>query len=256
MKTIAITNQKGGVGKTTTALATAQGLALEGKKVLAVDLDPQANTSLVLGVRNASPNVLDVLLGQADVTAAIYAAGSVHAIAADRYASNIADAIREAHPGENALEALKDALEAVSGFYDYCIIDTPSEIGTLTLSALTAADYVVIPVEADVFSLTGCEDVLTTLETVREQLNPSLKIAGVLLTKAKKRTILNRDIRAQFEQVARDMGTELFESTISDSVKTAEAAVMRKSIFEYSPRSTVAKDYWAYILELRERVEK
>lgn len=253
MKTIAITNQKGGVGKTTTALATAYGLADKGKKVLLIDLDPQQNASLVLGIRGATPTSLDVMLKKSGITEAIRAAGSVHAIPADRYAGEADEAMKASYPKGGAMQALKNALGSVGAFYDYCIIDTPPDMHTLSINALTAADYAVIPVEADVFSITSLEEVRVSIQTVKASINPELTIAGVLLTKAKKRTVLNRDIKEQLEQIAQAMGAVLFDTAIRDSIRPAEAAIMHRSLYDYAPRDGVTNDYRAYIAQLEQR---
>lgn len=250
MKTLTAINQKGGVGKTTTALCTAHGLAARGYKVLFVDLDPQQNASSVLQVKGAKPSSLDVLTGEAEAAEAIQGAGSLDAIAADPQAAH-ADKLLE---GIGAEHRLKEALAPVASAYDFIVLDTPPALGTLTTNALTASDAAVIPAQADIFSLEGIGQLAGTLEAVKRYANPSLSIAGILLTRFNSRTTLSRDIQEAADEAAAALGTTSFSSTIREGIAVKEAQAMKQSLFDYAPRAKVTQDYSSYIDELLGRV--
>lgn len=250
MKTLTAINQKGGVGKTTTALATAQGLAARGYKVLFIDLDPQQNASTVLHVKGASPTSLDLLTGEAEAVDAIRQAGSLDAIPADPQAAH-ADKLLE---GIGAEHRLKEALAPIASAYDFCIVDTPPALGTLTTNALTASDAAVIPAQADLFSLEGIGQLAGTLEAVKRYANPNLTIAGILLTRFNSRATLSRDIQETAEEAAQALGTSLFNSTIREGIAVKEAQAMKQSLYDYAPRAKVTQDFNGYIDELLGRV--
>lgn len=250
MKTLTAINQKGGVGKSTTALATAQGLAKKGYKVLFIDLDPQQNASFVLKVKGSEPTSLDVMTGEADIADAIQEAGGIDAVAADPQAAG-ADRILE---GIGAEHRLKEALDPVASAYDYCVIDTPPALGILTTNALTAADAAVIPAQADIFSLEGVGQLAGTLEAVKRYANPSLTVAGILLTRFNGRATLSRDIREAAEGAAAALGTSVFDATIREGIAVKEAQAVQQSIFDYAPRAKVTQDFSEYLDELLGRV--
>lgn len=250
MKTLVITNQKGGTGKTTTALATAHGLAQEGYKVLFIDLDAQQNASSVLDVEGNEPNSLDVLTGNATLDEAIAEAGTVDAVAADIHAAQ-ADKLIE---GVGAEYRLKEALEEVAGRYDFAILDTPPALGIITVNALTAADAAIIPAQADVFSLTGIAQLSGTVDAVRKYSNTGLKVAGVLLTRYNGRATLSRDIREAAEEAAQALGTSVFDATIREAVAIKESQATRQSLQDYAPKANVTADYNAYLEELKGRL--
>lgn len=243
MKTICCINQKGGVGKTTVALATAQGI---GGRVLFVDLDPQRNASSVLGVSGAEWTSLDVLEGECSAREAIASAGSIDAIAADARAANADKRIE----GVGAEHRLREALEDVSGDYDYCIIDTPPALGILAVNALTASNIAVIPAQADMFSLEGIGQLASTIEAVRTYSNVTLGVAGIVLTRYNGRTTLSREIREAAQEAAGALGTRVFESTIREGIAVKEAQAVRESIFDYAPRAKVTQDFRSYLSEL------
>ena len=244
MKTIAIANRKGGVGKTATAHAIGAGLALRGYTILFIDLDPQANLTYELGADEEAPiTSMQVLSGEATAEDAIQhteggdiIAGSEDLATADKY---IEGAYR-----------LRDALEPIAGSYDYCVIDLPPALGILAVNALTASQSVIIPAGAEVHSLKGLRRLSETISIVQEETNPELKVEGILVTLYRGRTILARDMRENLEDMARQFNTKVFNTPIRHTTAIGEAQAMQTDIFSYSPRSNGAKDYNALIDEL------
>lgn len=249
MKTIATINQKGGVGKTTIALTTAQGLAARGYRVLFIDLDPQQNASLVLKVKGIRPTSLDVILGNAQIQEAIKGTGSLDVIPADVSASRAESLIEGIGKEHRLAEALKD----VAALYDYCLIDTPPALGVLITNALTAADTAVIPAQADIFSLEGIKQLGQTIDAVKKYANPNLSIAGVLLTRYNARSTLSREIHEAAQEAARQLQTVVFKSSIREAVAVREAQLLKQSLQQYAPKAKVTQDISAYIDELLER---
>jgi chromosome partitioning protein len=248
MKIITIANQKGGVSKTTTALALLDGLAERGFRVLGVDLDGQSNLTIAAGADMAGPSALGIITGELEAQQAIqHAADGVDLIPASRKLTN-ADALIETG------EELKDALAKVSRKYDYCVIDTPPALCKRTLSALIASDTVIIPARADLYSLQGIDELGDTIAGIQATRNKSLTVAGILLTACKSRTALHRDIAGPMEKLADDLGTALFDTCIRDSVKASEAQFSKAGLFKYAPRAGVTQDYREFISELLERV--
>jgi chromosome partitioning protein len=246
MKAIAIINQKGGVGKTTTALALAAGLTRTGKRVLQVDLDAQANITQTLGADDRGLTVLDVLMRKATIGEAIQ--------------KTVQGDVLPANPGIAGLDTvltfvgkeyrLKEALAGLNGNYDYVIIDTPPALGILTVNALAACDGIIVPAQADIFSLNGINQLNETTQAVREYCNPRLKILGILLTRYSARSILSRDIADVIEQTAQNLQTKLFRTTIRENIAIKEAQAKQRNIYDYAPKSNAAADYTAFTEEI------
>lgn len=245
---VAVSNQKGGVGKSTTANALGAGLALRGFRVLYVDLDAQGNLSYSMGANNKPLSSLEVLTGTATAREAI-----VHTPQGDLLPSSTALASADALITETGKEyRLKEALEPVRGDYDYIILDTPPALGILTINALTACNSVIVPVQADIFSLQGIGQLAQTIATVRKYCNPDLTIKGILATRYKGRAILTKDMTELLEDTASQLHTQLFNTRIRDTVVIPEAQASQQDIFTYSPRSNAVADYTAFIEELLE----
>ena len=252
MKTVSVINQKGGVGKSTTAEMLVSALSLKGFKVLAIDLDAQGNLSYSLAADLNSPTILEVL------TEEISAKDAIKKARADVISSNKALAGADAFIADTGKEyRLKEALEKIAKNYDFCIIDTPPALGILTINALTASDSVIIPAQADIYSLQGIENLEETIKAVKKYCNPNLKIEGILLTRYNPR-ILSREVSEMAEKLAEKLETKLFKAKIRDAVAVKEAQISQESLFKYAPKSNVTKDYEGFINEFlgKERSKK
>jgi len=244
-KTIAIAQQKGGTGKTTTAAAIGAGLAKRGAKILYVDLDPQTNLTFIAKAKADGLTALDILTGT-KATEAIQNTAAADVIAATPNLAGIDGRLT----GTDRAYRLKQALEDVKGRYDYIIIDTPPALGLLTVNAFTAADIVIIPCLADVFSIQATSGIASTLKTIKEQTNRKLKVAGIVITRYNPRQIITRDTVALLEQSAAAIGTKVFKTKIRDSVAVREAQATQTDLFSYAPKATSALDYSALLDEL------
>lgn len=246
MKIIAIVNQKGGVGKSTTAAAMASGLALSGAKVLCVDLDPQGNLSHTLRAEpRREPSLLEALLGEADPREAVQPTYCGHILPSGAGLANLDGLLSDTGKEYR----LREVLEPLSGSYDYAVIDSPPALGVATVNALTAAGTAIIPAQADIYSLQGIEQLAATASTVRRYCNPSLRLDGILLTRYSPRSILSREVRQLMAQLAQKIGARLYETTIREAIAVKEAQISRQSLFEYAPDSNVAKDYQDFLSE-------
>ncbi len=249
MEVVAIVNRKGGVGKTATAQALGAGLARKKKKVLYIDLDSQTNLSYGLGADPEGLSSMDVLTGEATAAEAIQHTPQGDVIAGSEALAGADAAI----DGTGKEYRLKEAIDGLQ--YDYIIIDTPAQLGTLTVNALTAADSVIIPVQAEVYSLQGIGQLSKTIEAVKKYCNHDLYIRGILITRYNGRAIISRDMQSNLEEAAQQLKTRLYSTPIRECVSIKEAQAQQQDIYSYAPRSNAAKDYAAFIEEFTERKE-
>lgn len=245
----AIINQKGGVGKSTTAHAIGAGLAQKGRKVLYVDMDAQGNLShSVRPAHTEASTIQEVLLRNASITEAIRPCdggdllpSSPHLAGIDTVLADVGKEFR-----------LREALTGITPHYDAIIIDTPPALGILTINALTACTEAIIPAQADIYSLQGIAQLHDTIDVVRQYCNPALRIRGIVLTRFNPRAILSREIASMTQSTAENLNTRLFDTPIREAIAVKEAQVNQQSLFDYAPRSTAALDYAALVDELME----
>lgn len=249
MRTLVIASQKGGTGKTTTSAAIAHWAASHGSKTLCIDLDPQGSLTYVLQGDGNAPGCYELMKG-ASASELVQACqkGGPHLLAASLQLAG-ADAEFSSRPGRDFL--LKKSLEPLRDTYNLAVIDTPPTLGTLLVNALSAADEVLIPVQADVFALQSVYQLMETIGQVREYCNPGLKVAGVLLTRYNGRAVLSRDLRESLEATCRELAAPVFATAIREGIAAKEAQTLRESLFTYAPKSNPALDYAALMGELK-----
>ena len=248
-KTIAIVNQKGGVGKTTTCVNLAAALKEEGARVLVCDFDPQANATSGFGVdkTTASPNIYDVLINGADVKRAVVETPYGDVIPANKA---LAGATVEMIAINKREYLLKNALGQLSDRYDYILIDCPPSLELLTLDSLCAADTVLVPVQCEYYALEGLSDLLSTIRIVKRSLNPSIALEGVVLTMYDGRTNLSMQVA---EEVKRHFPGQVYATVIPRNVRLAEAPSYGKPVTAYDSLSRGAEAYQELAREVMEK---
>lgn len=246
-KVIAITNQKGGVGKTTTCCGLCGGLVQRGYKVLAIDLDPQGNLSFSLGVE-AEDNftVYDIFKGNCDISDAILSGGVCDVIPSNILLSGVELELT----GVGREYVLREQIEQIKDDYDYIILDTPPALSVLTINAYTASDELIIPMLCEILSLQGIAQLKQTIFAVQRYYNKALQVRGILLNKYNPRLTLTKEVEELAQMIAQQLETDIFKSRISASVCIAEAPAHGESVMTYSPKSKAAKEFSAFIDEL------
>jgi chromosome partitioning protein len=242
---ITIANQKGGVGKTTTANALATGLILRGYKTLAIDTDPQGNLSYVMQADDQQEGLYEVLKGIKNSSEA-----TQHTQQGDIIPSTLLLTGADMEFTDTGREyILKGILEPLEKNYDYIVIDSPPTLGILTINALTASNDIIIPMGADIFSLQGLSQLYNAISKVKKFCNPALNIAGLLITRYNGRTILSKDLREVIEQKAIKIGATVFNTIIREGISIKEAQTQQDSIFSNNPNSNPAQDYKDFVNE-------
>ena len=251
---ITVANQKGGVGKTTTAINLAAAIASKGRRTLLIDLDPQANTTIAFfNMGEVTTSMFDVL-------------GDAHASMAEMIKPT-KDPMLHVGSGRLALAKLetvlagqfdapyrlKDALAPLSKEYDYIVLDTPPSLGILTVNALVASTHLLVPIQAAYFAIEGTDDLLETYERIRARPNPQLKMLGVVITLFDKRTNISRDTHGQIRSV---FGEVLFKTKISKNVRLEESPAYKETILTFAPKSPGAVEYKKLAAEVVQRVEE
>lgn len=242
-KVITISNHKGGVGKTTSAINIGAGLNNLGKKVLLIDLDPQANLSQSLGVRDQTKTIYSAIRGDHPLEPISILKGL------DLVPSTLDLSGAEVElAGEAGREfILRELIEPLRAAYHYIIIDSPPSLGLLTINAFTASDLIFIPLQAQYLALQGLTKLIEVIDKIKKRLNKDLKVGGVIITQFDNRKVLNRDVVATIHTHFKD---EVFNTKIRDNVALAEAPTQGLDIFRYNPKSYGAEDYLALCKEI------
>jgi chromosome partitioning protein len=251
---LTITNQKGGVGKTTTAINLAAALALRDKRTLLIDLDPQSNSTIAFFDSAEIQSTMYDVFGEARLELAKIILPTKNknlSVAPARLA--LAKLEQQLAGQFDAPFKLKDALGPVLKDYDYVVIDTPPALGILTVNAMVASTHLLVPIQAAYFAIEGTDDLLETYERIRARPNPALKVLGVLITLFDKRTNIARDTDGQIRTV---FGSVLFKTRISKNVRLEESPAYKETIFTFAPKSPGALEYRKLALEVIQRVEE
>lgn len=249
-KVITVANQKGGVGKSTTAHILINGLRHLGYKVLAIDLDQQGNLTYAMDAEADNLSTYDLLTRRATAEEIRIQTVQGDLLPANGNLSGLDMELQSVGKEYR----LKEAIASIKDRYDYVVIDTPPTLSLVTINALTASDSVLIPVQADIFSLQGLGQLYNTIQVIQEYTNPNLTINGILLTRYNNRTVLSQDITAMLESTSKQLNTIVYETKVREAIAIKEAQAGRTDLFSYAPKSNVAKDLKELVREIAERI--
>lgn len=237
---IAVINQKGGVGKTTTVLHLGAALSMKGYRVLLVDMDPQCNLSYTSGGEyDTGKTALEMVLRKEAATDCVQHLEKFDLIGGSSEMAQVSELLRDSGKEYR----LRETLAPVKNMYDYVIIDSPPALSLITVNVLTACNSFLITSQADVFSMQGIGQLYSTYESVRSYCNPDLVIDGILLTRYMARSKFTRKISQDIREMGDEIGASVFETTIRESVRMKEAAEAQMDVFDYAPKSRLAEDY-------------
>ena len=251
-KIIAFANQKGGVGKTTSAVNIAASLGIQGKKTLLIDLDPQGNATSGVGIpkKSLKGTVRDVLVGETDIKTVILPTNYQNLSIIPTNVS-LSGAEFDLYNDEGSEYNLKDALKSVSGDYDYIIIDCPPSLGMLTINAFVASDGILVPMQAEFYAVEGLSQLISTTKRIKKLYNEDLQIVGILITMYNKRLLLSMQVMDELQKYYPD---KLFNTTISRNVKLSEAPGFGKPVYYHDKHSKGANEYLDVAKELISRI--